>query len=193
VFHRYGQTQIHGVTLHGCTNVVHLHNETEVEYEGFDSVSKLDNATIRRLSKGKAIAERPDLIKFLNNSSDELALHGLFHTDYSAMSKEEQDRDMAEGLAQMRCLFPSKRIRYFIAPFNRTNAATYEVAARHGLTVSAAQGVHLEQRLCHLVVQPKEWYRYHHHRFYPESKFSYYDLSIDSLDAALRKSLGPQD
>jgi glycosyltransferase involved in cell wall biosynthesis len=188
VFQKYGQTQIHGVTLHGCTNVIHLHNGAEVEYEGFDSIARLDNETIRRLSIGKAIEDRIDIINFLKDSADEVALHGLFHTDYSVMSKEEQDREIGEGLTKIRRLFPRKRIRFFIAPFNRTNPATYQVAAKYGLKVCADEGVHLEQELNDLTIQPKQWYRYHHHRFYPESCFTYYQLSIDKLDAALQRN-----
>lgn len=185
VFHKHGRIQLHGITLRGCTNVVHLHKSAEVEYEGFASISKLSNATIRLLSEGKTIADRQDLIEFLNDSQDEIALHGLYHTDYSTMSKEEQDHDIGEGLAIMRRLFPKKHIRFFIAPFNRTNAATYQVAANHGLKVSADEGVHLEEVLNSLSIQPKQWYRYHHHRFYPESRFTYYNLSIEKLDRAL--------
>jgi glycosyltransferase involved in cell wall biosynthesis len=188
VFHKYGLTQIHGVTLRGYTNVVHLHGGTEVEYEGVNSIAKLENATIRRLSEGKCIEERTDLLEWLNASPDEVALHGLYHTDYSVMSAEEQDRDMAEGLALMHRLFPAKRIRFFIAPFNRTNAATYKVAAQHGLTVLAEDGVQLEEQLQRLKVRPREWYRYHHHRFYPDSKFSFYKLSIQGLDEALGRN-----
>jgi glycosyltransferase involved in cell wall biosynthesis len=190
VFQKYGQTQIHGITLHGCTNVLHVHNGAEAEYEGFDNVAQLDNATIKQLSVGKAIEDRADIIEFLNGSADEVALHGLFHTDYSVMSEEEQDRDIGEGLTKMQRLFPRKHIRFFIAPFNRTNPATYQVAARYGLKVCADQGVHLEEELNNLVIRPKQWYRYHHHRFYPD-RFTYYQLSIEKLDAALRRNFNP--
>jgi len=108
------------------------------------------------------------------------------------MSFEEQERDIGEGLALMHRLFPTKRLRFFIAPFNRTNRATYEVAARHGLAVVAAEGVHMEEQLDWLLVRPREWYRYHHHRFYPASRFTFYNLSIEKLDAALRKNFGTQ-
>jgi len=188
VFQKYGQTQTHGVTLRGCTNAIHMHGGTAVQYEGFGSLSELDNATIRSLSEGKAIEDRSDLIQWLNQTPDELALHGLYHTDYSAMSARDQDQDMAEGLALMKRLFPKKRIRYFIAPFNRTTAATYEVGARHGLTVLAADGIHLEEQLDRLEARPRTWYRYHHHRFYPESRFSYHELSIEKLDAAFARN-----
>ncbi len=192
VFHQYGQSQIHGITLRGNTHVVYAHHGAEVEYEGFETIANLDNATIRRLSAGKNFEDRADLIDWLNAITDELALHGLYHTDYSIMSDQEQDRDIGEGLALMRTLFPGKRVRYFIAPFNRTNSATYSVARRHGLTVLAAEGVHLEEEIDRLVVRPGEWYRYHHHRFYPESRFSYYNLTIEKLDEALRRNFGAQ-
>jgi 2-polyprenyl-3-methyl-5-hydroxy-6-metoxy-1,4-benzoquinol methylase/peptidoglycan/xylan/chitin deacetylase (PgdA/CDA1 family) len=190
VFHKYGQLQIHGITLRGCTNTAHIHNGSGVEYEGHESIATLDNATIRRLSDSMAIESRADLIGYLNASQDEVALHGLYHTDYSTMSEEEQDRDIAEGLAITRRLFPGKHIRFFIAPFNRTNAATCAVAARYDLTILAADGVLLEEELDRLKVRPGQWYRYHHHRFYPESLFTYYDLSIEKLDMALAKNFG---
>ena len=190
IFHKYGQSQIHGVVLNGCTNVAHVHEEEAVEYERHKSVAELNYATIRRLSGGKAIAERTDLIDFINSGPDEVALHGLYHTDYSAMTEEEQERDINEGLALMNRLFPKKGIRFFIAPFNRTNAATYAVAARHGLVVAAAEGTHLEKELGRLVIRPRQWYRYHHHRFSLESRFSDYSLSLERLDAALYANFG---
>src|SRR5262245_41709641 len=100
------------------------------------------------------------------------------------MTKEEQELEIAEGLELMRLLFPDKRVSYFIAPFNRTNVHTYDVAARHGLQVVAAEGIHLEARLEKLKIKPGHWYRYHHHRFYPESQFDVYQLSIEKLEAA---------
>jgi len=169
-----------------------MHGDTAVQYEGFGSLSELDNETIRCLSEGKAIEDRSDLVQWLSQIPDELALHGLYHTDYSTMSARDQDQDMAEGLALMKRLFPKKRIRYFIAPFNRTNAATCEVAARHGLAVLAAEGIHLEEQLDRLEVRPRTWYRYHHHRFYPESRVTYYDLSMEKLDAALARNFNVQ-
>jgi hypothetical protein len=193
VFHKYGQTQIHGVTLRGRTSAVYLHNGTEVEYAGFDTVANLDNTTIRRLSEGKIIEDRPDLIDWLNASPDELALHGLYHTHYSTMSAEEQDKDIADGLALMRKLFPAKRIRFFIAPFNQTNSATFKVAGHHGLILVAGEGVHLEAELDQLVIKPQEWYRYHHHRFYSSSRFSKYPLSVERLDYALRRNFCTRD
>jgi hypothetical protein len=188
VFHKYRQTQIHGITLRGCTAAVHVYDGREAEYEGFDTVANLDNATIRQLSEGKNIEDRLDLINWLNASPDDVALHGLYHTHYSTMSADEQEKDIAEGLALMRKLFPTKQIKFFIAPFNQTNDATYKSATEHGLTLVAAEGVHLEAELDRLVVKPKQWYRYHHHRFYSSSRFDKFQLSIEKLDFALRRN-----
>jgi Polysaccharide deacetylase len=190
VFHKYGQTQIHGITLRGCTSAVHLYEGSESEYEGFDTVANLDNATIRQLSEGKSIEDRLDLINWLNASADDVALHGLYHTHYSSMSADEQRKDIAEGLKLMRKLFPTKQIRFFIAPFNQTNDATYKSAADHGLILVAAEGVHLEEEIDRLVVKPGQWYRYHHHRFYSSSRFNKFPLSIERLDLALHRNFG---
>jgi len=192
VFHKHGQTQIHGVCLHGCTNAAYRYGDVAAEYDGFDTISRLNNAEIRRLSQGKEIRARQDLVAWLNECPDEVALHGLYHTDYSKMSREEQELDIAEGLKLMRLLFPNKRVSYFIAPFNRTNVHTYDVAARHGLQVVAAEGVHLEANLDNLEINPGHWYRYHHHRFYPESQFDFYQLSIEKLEAAFDRCFSPE-
>ena len=194
VFGKHGQRQIHGVCLNGRNNSTFVQDGDAVEYEGRPPLSKLPNNEIRRLSEGLQLGERPDLVGWLDRTRDELALHGLYHTDYAAMSEAEQDRDMGEGLRAMRQLFPSKRVRYFIAPFNRTNADTYRVARRHGLEVLAEDGVNLEDAVHEdsLVIEPAQWYRYHHHRFYPESAFRAFDLSIEKLDHALGQCFSTQ-
>ena len=194
VFRKYGQRQIHGVCLNGRNNAASTFGGDAVEYAGRLPLSKLPNDEIKRLSEGYRLADRTDLVNWLERRDDEVALHGLYHTDYSAMSAAEQDRDIDEGMRIMRRLFPSKRIRYFIAPFNRTNADTYRVARRHGLEVLAAEGVHLEEAVHrdNLVIEPMQWYRYHHHRFYAESTFKAFDLSIEKLDHALGQCFSTQ-
>ncbi|QXE92331.1 polysaccharide pyruvyl transferase family protein [Geomonas subterranea] len=188
VFHKHGLRQVHGVTLRGCTNTMYRHGDTPVEYEGYDTVANLENGVIRTLSTGR-FEERRDLIDYLNTIPDEIALHGLYHTDYSRMTAEEQREDIEAGLLILRRLFPEKRIAFFIAPFNRTNDATFEVCREFGLQVLSADGVHLESVLPALELERETWYRYHHHRFYPESVFSYYDLSVELLDAALARAV----
>lgn len=189
LFHRHGLVQVHGITLRGCTNTHYRLGDTPVEYEGYDTIANLDNDMIRTLSKGKYIEERSDLIQYLNSVPDQIALHGLYHTDYSRMSAEEQLAEMREGLSILGNIFPNKDIRYFIAPFNRTNAATHDVCRQLGLELLATDGVHLEAELSRLWLRPGVWYRYHHHRFYPESTFNYYKLSISLLDRALSKGV----
>jgi glycosyltransferase involved in cell wall biosynthesis/predicted deacetylase len=193
VFYQHGQSQIHGVCLNGCTNAAYRLGDVAVEYDGFDTISRLSNVEIRRLSSGKSIRARGDLVKWLNTCADELALHGLYHTDYSTMSREEQEQDIADGLELMRELFPRKKVRFFFAPFNRTSNETFIAAERHGLRVVAADGVHLEEKLENLdAIEPGQWYRYHHHRFYPESRFDFHKLSIEKLEGALKRCFSTQ-
>ncbi len=189
LFHKYGYTQLHGVTLRGTTNPKHAFNETPAEYEGHDSIVNLSNEEIKKLSQGQDFANRRDIIDYLNNSEDEIALHGLYHSDYGKMTLEEQRADIKTGLEELQQLFPNKIIRYFIAPFNRTNEDLYKVCAEFGLEVLEAKGVHLEEALETVVFEPNAWYRYHHHRFYPDSSFTYYDLSMQKLEACFKRNL----
>ena len=186
--HRHGIIQVNGITLRGCTNSAFVHNGDPAEYAGCPTFSKLPNSMIRRLSDGARFEDRTDLVEWLRNAPDEIALHGLYHVDYSAMALAEQREDMEKGLALLRLLFPGRHLRYFIAPFNRTNGHTYEAAAALGLTVLAAEGIHLEERLHDLAIQPRTWHRYHHHRFYPESTCKFHELSLPLLDRALARN-----
>jgi len=193
VFWRHGYTQTHGLTLRGRTTVVYQTHGAETEYEGVPSIAKIPNEQIRELSVPWRMEDRPDLIAFLNESPDEIALHGLYHTDYSQMSALEQRADIREGLTLLRQMFPGKMVRHFIPPFNRTNAETYKVCAHFGLHVLEAKGIHLESELENVVIAPGKAYRYHHHRFYPESKFSYYPLNLARLEAALQRGRGASE
>jgi len=187
IFWKYGYDQVHGITLRGRTHGLFRFGSDEAQYDGIESISKIPNFRIRELSEPVRFEDRGDLINYLRDSPDEIALHGLYHTDYSAMSEKEQLQEMTMGLEILCELFPAKRVRYFIAPFNRTNEHTYYVAQQLGLKVLAAEGVHLEAQLPTLRIQPGTWYRYHHHRFYPESTYRYSDLSLELLDKALSK------
>lgn len=187
IFRKHGFVQIHGITLNGSISSRHLHEGLPVECAGNVSMGEMSNTRIRELSQGFRFEDRTDIINYLNESADKIALHGLYHTDYSVMTYEEQREDIAAGLDQLRRLFPKKQICYFIAPFNRTNADTYRACRDFSLAVSAAEGVHLESNLQCLEIRPGTWYRYHHHRFYPESTFNHYELSLEALDSALAK------
>jgi hypothetical protein len=188
-------TQVHGVVLHGNTNAYYRFGDVPAEYPGTDTLANLDNQTIRQLSAGKEFAERSDLIDFLRSSGDEIALHGLYHVDYSVMSRAEQKAELTEGVDRLRQLFPGHRIRYFIPPFNRFNADTCDLCHELGLTLLGTEGVHLEAELDTLSLESGRWYRYHHHRFYPQSAFSYYRLSPEQLEKMLQRniSLQPHD
>jgi hypothetical protein len=186
IFVNHGFRQLHGVTIFGKT-VVRPGPDGRAggPYDGYPDLCDLDNDTIRWLSTGFPFSERQELIAYLRSSPDDIALHGLYHTDYAAMSPQEQRREMSEGLALLRELFPEKQIRFFIAPFNRIAPETAQVCRELGLELLAGDGVHLEAELPRLRLRPGVWYRYHHHRFYPESTFDYYRLSLPLLDRAL--------
>ncbi len=188
IFHQHGFSQIHGVTLFGKTMTRFRHGGEPVEYEHTPNIARLPNARIRELSRGFPFEDRDDLIEYLRTSEDEIALHGLYHTDYSAMTPEEQQAEIAVGLAILKRLFPEKRIRYFIPPFNRKNEDTPRICREFSLALVGTTGVHLEEKLAELVVEPETWYRYHHHRFYPGSTFDYYRLSLERLDSALART-----
>lgn len=188
LFSARGWTQLHGVTLFGLTNSYRMHEGECVEYENTPSLGVLPNDRIRELSLRANFEERSDLIRFLNQSPDDIAVHGLYHTDYSLMNAVEQYSEMNEALSILRRLFPEKRIQWFIAPFNRTNPETYEVAESLGLKVLAFDGVHLEESLHTVYFEPQTWYRYHHHRFYPESTFPHWQLSLAGLATAFERN-----
>jgi len=184
IFHKYGYSQLHAVTLYGLLNCRYVTNGIPVPYKGYQGMSTLNYETIKKLSEKYFIGDNKDLIKYLNSIPDKIALHGLYHTDYSKMSYDEQYRDIKLGLEILKKLFPQKRVRDFVAPYNRTNADTFKVCKKFGLRVSAQEGDHLEDMISSHRKQIKRGmvYRYHHHRFYPDSTFSYYDLSFDKLD-----------
>jgi hypothetical protein len=192
IFHRYNLIQIHGVTLRGRTASFFQNGQEATEYDSEASISSLDNQRIVELSQNYRFEDRDDLIAFLRQGPDEIALHGLYHTDYSRMTAEEQRRHIHQGLEILEKLFPHKPIRYFIPPFNRFNEATAQVCQEVGIYPLSTLGVHLEAEMDHLVLSADTWYRYHHHRFYPESRFRYYDLSLKALNTALNKALGQE-
>lgn len=188
IFWNHGYTQIHGVTPFGRTISVDWGSAEPSQYEGNLEILKLSNDRVQELSQSYRFQERADLIDFINRNPDEIALHGLYHVDYSIMSADEQRRHISEGMRLLNLFFPKKTIRFFIAPYNKVNESLYQVCREFSLTVSAAEGVHLESNLQDLNIRPSTWYRYHHHRFYPESTFDYFKLSLEVLDAALAKT-----
>ena len=189
VFSKYGLTQLHGITLRGRTNSILCPVlKKATQYEGQDELERLPNDRIRELSRGLCFESRYDLVDFLAKGSDDIALHGLYHTDYSKMTMREQRSEIKEGLGILRNVFPRKVVRYFIAPFNRINDHTKHVCSEFGLHLLADSGIHLEATLDTLSITPRTWYRYHHHRFYFESAFDYFELSLAALDAGLSRN-----
>ena len=185
VFWKHGCTQIHGVTLKGRTCDFSRHGTTPTPYPGVAPLSELPNQTIRDLACDVSVADHRELVAFLRTSPDEIALHGLYHTDHSVMSEAELRRDFTEALAIMQTLFPGKLVRYFIPPFNRISPTLARVCREFGLHPLGTEGVHLEAEINTVMIEASQWYRYHHHRFYPESTCGYYPTNMRTLDAAL--------
>lgn len=162
LFHKYGFVQLHAITLYGLTKSV---------------------------AGNYYIGDNQELIDYINSIPDPVALHGLYHSDYSLMTYEEQENDIGEGLRLMHQLFPGKTIDTFVAPFNHTNKFTYQVCKNYGLQVSKIEGISLE----HIVSTKPEplragkIYRYHHHRFFHKTTLNSQDLSITKLAAYFSK------
>lgn len=189
IFWKYGLLQTHAITLCGLCNYSTRYNGSHTVYENYPTLSKLSNDTIITLSQPYNFNERKDLIQFLSEIPDNIALHGLYHTNYSLMSFDEQYNDMSLGLEILKDLFPTKKILFFVPPFNKYNFNTLKVANALGLRILGTEGVHLENSLENLNLYPGVWYRYHHHRFYPESTFDSLDLTMEKLDMALAKGM----
>ena len=189
IFWKYGFIQTHAVTLNGLCNYKHRYQGVYCVYDGYPTQSLLENHVLRKLSASYNIKKRKDIIDFLSKSPDEIALHGLFHINYTAMDEERQYNEMRLGLEELQNLFPAKNIRFFVPPFNRYNRGTINAANRLGLRVLGDEGIHLEEALTSLSLYPGIWYRYHHHRFYPGSTYDTVELSLEKLDQGLAKGL----
>lgn len=187
LFYDRGFTQIHAVTLSGKCNVLHDYGGVATQYEHRPPLSFLKNEEIRRLSSQFVMENNQALIEFLNNSPDELAFHGTAHLDFTMMSEEELYEEFSNGLARMKTLFPNKEVSYFVPPFNRVTPLVEEIAKKFSLITMKPEGIHLEEKLEEIDHFENVPYRYHHHRFYPESKFSYYPLSLELLQKALAR------
>jgi len=187
IFWRHGYTQVHGLTLRGRTCDFYERDGQPVPYPDTRPLSELPNADIRNLAADTSMTARGDLVAFLNASPDELALHGLYHVDHAVMSESELRADIGEGLEEMRQLFPRKLVRYFIPPFNRSSVALVRVCREFDLHVLGTSGVHLEEAIETVKIERGVWYRYHHHRFYPESTCRYYPTTLGMLDEALQR------
>lgn len=189
IFHKYGYTQIHAVVLYGYTNCNYLTGDERCPspYLGEKNLSAIYNKRITDLSKNKFIGNNKALIDYLNIIPDEIALHGLFHTNYSKMTYEEQKRDILQGLKLLNELFPNKKVSLFIPPFNKANDDTFKICKELNLQISLDEegsDYHLEKLIAthSYKLENNHVYRYHHHRFYPESTFWYYDLTLHYLD-----------
>lgn len=189
IFHKFGFIQTHGIVLFGrCNNTTYdskgngwiFEEITPEEYHEYDKCVEVSKEFIGNNKK---------LVEYLNAIPDNIALHGLYHSDYSKMSYEQQENDISAGLNLLKKLFPNKIIDTFIAPFNATNIDTYKICKKYGLKISALEGEHLEEIISNDEgpIYRGQIYRYHHHRFYTESTFNYYDLSLKKIEKYFQK------
>lgn len=184
IFHRYGYLQLHGITVHGWTHDRLDGNGTYAVYPGEKPITEMSPQQVIELSQGKEMHVRKDLVKYINSIPDQIALHGPFHYDFTRLSYEQQEEAIRTGLQELALLFPKKIVRDFIPPFNRYNNDTVKICRRYDLTLHADKGTHLEAMIHHgnrCSLQDDGQYRYHHHRFYDESPFTHYDLSLRAL------------
>lgn len=188
IFHKYGYCQLHGIILFGRMNCSYIVNGIPAMYDSIDPYDIYNYDICRSVSSNYFIGDNKALVDYINSIPDPIALHGLFHSDYSQMSYEQQEADIKEGLRLMHMLFPHKSIDTFIAPFNHSNQDTTRICDKYGLRISAQEGEHLEEMVDRNrgIIMPGQVYRYHHHRFNPESTFFYYDLNLDKLDHYLQ-------
>lgn len=191
VFHKYGYTQLHGVTIWGHTHDKVQENGISKVYPNMEPIAEMSPQRVIELSKDSYIGHNEELVEFLNAIPDPIALHGLYHYDMTRLTEDEQRESIAEGLRLLKLLFPHKKVTSFIPPFNKYNAATEHVCRKLGLTLHTDKGEHLEAMIHYAnrceVLSDKE-YRYHHHRFYKDSVFSYYDLSVEAINRFLMET-----
>lgn len=201
VFDKYGLCQAHGIVINGYTNSNYkagtLPNGAAiaVPYEGHRDIAEMTHEEIVGLSEGKHIDQNSGLVELLSERYwDEKVMHGRYHYAY-----DTGDRLLVD-IRATRQYFQSHDwdINYtdqFVFPFNRVPesmdfSSSNFVASLYGKSVLGygGQGVHFESALANVVINPSESYRYHHHRFYPESVFDHYDLSLEKLDACFSRS-----
>lgn len=184
IFHQYGYQQLHGVTIFGRTHDRIQENGICKVYPGEEPIAEMNPSKVIELSRESYIGDNTPLIRFLNSIPDPIALHGPYHFDFTRLNEAEQRKTIDDGLRILNMLFPKKDIRDFIPPFNKYNEATERICREFNLALHTDKGVHLESMIHHgdrCNLREDEEYRYHHHRFYKESAFTHYDLSLRSL------------
>lgn len=189
VFHENHFTQIHAVTLRGHCNVLYQYGGIPSEYPDEPPISLMTNRQIEILSKDIQLKNQLELINYINSIPDEVAFHGTCHFDFSQMTEKEQIEEFKTGMLELKNIFPQKDIKYFIPPFNRTNEYTEKIASAFGLQTLLFEGRHLEEEIDSIEDLYHTIYRYHHHRFYPESTFSYYTLNLQKIGKFLHKNV----
>lgn len=183
-----GFHQIHGIVLRGRTSLAvdgrtssMIHRKNVV-----DPFSRLREN--HRAPKLERLEENEALLEFLRFSPDEIAFQGLHYTDFTEAKESELRDHFVEGLELLEKLFPRRTIRYCVAPFDKVSEDARNICSEVGLKLIGPGGHNLEDELCALELQPRNWYRYRHHHFYGETDSDEKGLSLASLKRALRSN-----
>ena len=88
LFHKYGFVQLHGITLFGKLNNSLIKNDVPWMYEEITPDEFFDYEKCVKVSTDY-IGDNEELVEYLNSIPDPLALHGLYHSDYSRMTYEQ--------------------------------------------------------------------------------------------------------
>lgn len=92
-------------------------------------------------------SQNEKLVQFLASRNDDLALHGLYHIDYSQVDERQTRSDMELGIKELKLNFPGRDIKYFVCPFNKYADHTSRIAQEFGMEMLAWGGKVLEPYL----------------------------------------------
>lgn len=126
-FDFYGYNQIHGVSIYGPIS----------NPRGGNELFKKGNTGIMSHCCDH-IENNKEIIELLNNRNDEIAAHGFYHLCYAHLSYEQQYEDMELCLNSLNHLFPNKKIKVFIPPFNAYNNDTLKICKDFGLEINGS-------------------------------------------------------
>lgn len=145
-----------------------------------DGAAAWDNRQIQEQCGDLCIRNNRELVRFLRDRQDVIALHGWEHLHYSRLPPAKVETHVLAGILLLADLF-NRKPEFLVAPFNEWDPTMLEI---HGLRVLAADSPHLEEILLGREPVPENpdnlIYRCHSWRF--GERFSY-----QQLDETLRR------
>ena len=85
---------------------------------------------------GRNAAMWPELIERIVAEGHELALHSHTHPNLTALSWEEKEREIADGLSILHWQLPHHRIRWFRPPYGSYDQAVVDLAHAYGMCIA---------------------------------------------------------